>query len=61
MFFFIKYVIQFTVQFIIEIYIFLFPIAYKSFIMYSRVTKIDSIHLTDERDLNSPYPPIQDK
>ncbi|XP_063833944.1 prolow-density lipoprotein receptor-related protein 1-like [Ostrinia nubilalis] len=34
---------------------------YKSFIMYSRVTKIDSIHLTDERDLNSPYPPIQDK
>ncbi|KAI8432507.1 hypothetical protein MSG28_013508 [Choristoneura fumiferana] len=34
---------------------------YKSFLMYSRVTKIDSIHLEDEKDLNSPYPPIQNK
>ncbi|XP_049880284.1 low-density lipoprotein receptor-related protein 1 [Pectinophora gossypiella] len=32
---------------------------YTSFLMYSRVTKIDSIHLRDEKDLNSPYPPIQ--
>ncbi|XP_060807225.1 prolow-density lipoprotein receptor-related protein 1 [Amyelois transitella] len=33
---------------------------YESFLMYSRVTNIDSIHLTDEADLNSPYPPIHD-
>ncbi|KAJ2941219.1 hypothetical protein O0L34_g3415 [Tuta absoluta] len=32
---------------------------YTTFLMYSRVTKIDSIHLRDEKDLNSPYPPIQ--
>lgn len=35
--------------------------AYESFLMYSRVTEIDSIHLLDEKDLNSPYKPIQDK
>lgn len=29
--------------------------------MYSRVTKIDSIHLDNDTDLNSPYPPIEDK
>ncbi|XP_063897463.1 prolow-density lipoprotein receptor-related protein 1-like [Helicoverpa armigera] len=29
--------------------------------MYSRVTEIDTIHLLDEKDLNSPYEPIQDK
>ncbi|CAG9793152.1 unnamed protein product [Diatraea saccharalis] len=34
---------------------------YDTFVMYSRVTKIDSIHVNDERDFNSPYPPIQDK
>ncbi|XP_048001348.1 prolow-density lipoprotein receptor-related protein 1 [Leguminivora glycinivorella] len=34
---------------------------YQSFLMYSRVTKIDSIHLQDEKDLNSPYLPIQNK
>ncbi|XP_059055810.1 prolow-density lipoprotein receptor-related protein 1-like [Achroia grisella] len=34
---------------------------YKSFLMYSRVTSIESIHLTDEKDLNSPYPSIQNK
>lgn len=33
--------------------------AYASFLMYSRVTKIDSIHMSDEKNLNSPYPPIQ--
>lgn len=34
--------------------------AYESFLMFSRVTEIDSIHL-EERNLNSPYPPIRDK
>ncbi|XP_068625234.1 prolow-density lipoprotein receptor-related protein 1 [Battus philenor] len=34
---------------------------HKAFIMYSRVTKIDSIHLDNDTDLNSPYPPIEDK
>ncbi|XP_063629184.1 prolow-density lipoprotein receptor-related protein 1-like [Cydia splendana] len=34
---------------------------YQSFLMYSGVTKIDSIHLQDEKDLNSPYLPIQNK
>lgn len=29
--------------------------------MYSRVTKIDSIHMLDEKNLNSPYPPIQNQ
>ena len=29
--------------------------------MYSRVTEIDSIHLQDEKDLNSPYKPIENK
>lgn len=38
-----------------------FLAAYESFLMYSRVTAIDSIHLSDETDLNSPYPPIQNK
>lgn len=33
--------------------------AYASFLMYSRVTKIDSVHMLDEKNLNSPYPPIQ--
>lgn len=35
--------------------------AYDSFLVYSRVTEIDTIHLLDEKDLNSPYKPIQDK
>lgn len=35
--------------------------AYDSFLMYSRVTEIDSIHLLDEKDLNSPYKPIENK
>ncbi|XP_045484331.1 low-density lipoprotein receptor-related protein 1B [Pieris rapae] len=34
---------------------------YSSFIMYARVSKIDSIHLQDENNLNSPYPPIENK
>ncbi|CAB3232339.1 unnamed protein product [Arctia plantaginis] len=33
---------------------------YESFLLFSRVTEIDSVHL-EERDLNSPYPPIRDK
>ncbi|CAK1543699.1 unnamed protein product [Leptosia nina] len=32
-----------------------------SFLMYARVSKIDSIHLQDENNLNSPYPPIENK
>lgn len=35
--------------------------AYASFLMFSRVTKIDSIHMVDEKNLNSPYPPIQNQ
>lgn len=38
----------------------LFP-AYDSFLMYSRVVEIDSIHLQDEKFLNSPYKPIENK
>lgn len=35
--------------------------ASKSFLMYTRVTAIDSINLDDQKDLNSPYPPIENK
>lgn len=35
--------------------------AYTSFLMYSQVTEIDSIHLDDDKNLNSPFPPIHDK
>ncbi|XP_041974246.1 low-density lipoprotein receptor-related protein 1 [Aricia agestis] len=34
---------------------------YKSFLMYSRLTQIDTIHFEDEKNLNSPYPPIENK
>ncbi|VVC90254.1 unnamed protein product [Leptidea sinapis] len=34
---------------------------YTAFLMYSRLTKIDSIHLEDSANLNSPYPPIENK
>lgn len=34
---------------------------YKSFIMYSRVGRIDSIHMTDKDNLNAPFPSIQNR
>ncbi|CAH0717532.1 unnamed protein product, partial [Brenthis ino] len=34
---------------------------YSSFLMYTRVTAIDSIDLDAEKNLNSPYPPIENK
>lgn len=34
---------------------------YDAFVMFSRVTEIDSIHLDDENNLNSPYPSITNK
>lgn len=29
--------------------------------MYSRVTQIDSIHMTDATNLNAPHPPLEHK
>lgn len=29
--------------------------------MYSRVVRIDSVHISDEHNLNAPYPSIQSK
>ncbi|CAH2097282.1 unnamed protein product [Euphydryas editha] len=34
---------------------------YTSFLMYARVSMIDTIHLDGGKDLNSPYPPIENK
>ncbi|XP_046973357.1 prolow-density lipoprotein receptor-related protein 1 [Vanessa cardui] len=34
---------------------------YTSFLMYARVSMIDSIHIDGGKDLNSPYPPIENK
>ncbi|XP_054274081.1 low-density lipoprotein receptor-related protein 1-like [Macrosteles quadrilineatus] len=34
---------------------------YDSFLMYSRVVRIDSVHISDEHNLNAPYPSIQSK
>ncbi|KAK6630731.1 hypothetical protein RUM44_002900 [Polyplax serrata] len=34
---------------------------YNSFIMYSRVVGIDSIHISDKDNLNAPFPSIQNK
>ncbi|XP_044727187.1 prolow-density lipoprotein receptor-related protein 1 isoform X2 [Chrysoperla carnea] len=34
---------------------------YDSFIMYSRVVRIDSIHMFDANNLNAPYPSIQNR
>lgn len=34
---------------------------YEAFIMYSRVTEIDSIHIYDEQNLNAPYPSITNR
>lgn len=35
--------------------------AYETFIMYSKIDHIESIHITDAEDLNPPYPPIKSK
>ncbi|XP_023231135.1 low-density lipoprotein receptor-related protein 1B-like [Centruroides sculpturatus] len=35
--------------------------AYDAFLVFSRVLKIDSIHIFDEKNLNAPYPSISNK
>lgn len=34
---------------------------YDSFLIYSRVLRLDSIHISDESNLNAPFPSIESK
>lgn len=34
---------------------------YNSFLIYSRVLRLDSIHISDESNLNAPFPSIESK